>query len=94
MQKFFLAASQIHKKFRCNKNPSMRKLGNFLVGLDKFLFENKTYDEIRVLFTNYYVEHHDVFCIVNELISPQNSNKINTLADFLKNIDALKKRES
>lgn len=72
----------------------MRKLGNFLVGLDKFLFENKTYDEICVLFTNYYVEHHDVFCIVNELISPQNSNKINTLADFLKNIDALKKRES
>ena len=45
------------------------------------------------MFTNYCVEHHDVFCIVNELISPQNFNKINTLADFLKNIDALKKRE-
>ena len=92
MHKFFLTASQIHEKFGCKKSAPC-KLGSFLAGLNEFLFEEKTYDEIHALFTKYCVEHHDVFYITYKLICPCNAEKLDKLSDLLINIDDLQQKE-
>ena len=77
IQKLFLAFSQAHTRIGCKKDASC-KIGQFLDGLDKFSFDDeKTFDEIRVLFTNHCIKHHTTFLIMNEFISPKNSDKLN-----------------
>lgn len=51
MQQIFFVVSEAHKKLGCEKD--LCKVGEFLDGLDKLLSDDKAYDEMRVLFTNY-----------------------------------------
>lgn len=55
MQKFFLVVSSAHKKFGCNKGTTC-KGSEFIEGLDKVLFSDKTYDDMRTLFIEHCVK--------------------------------------
>ena len=91
MQQIFFVVSEAHKKLGCEKD--LCKVGEFLDGLDKLLSDDKAYDEMRVLFTNYCTWHLNVFVAVYELTLPKNSGKLDELGNLVKNLDDLQKRE-
>ena len=91
MQKNFLAVSEAHKKVQCHIETC--KVNKFLEVFDKILFADKSYNEMRRLFTEPCVKYNSVFNCMCHLCLPENNGKADKIGDIVKNLDNLRDKE-